>query len=70
MWVDLGGLGWISTVANFLRARAHANSARVNKIQAKYGKSCLNVKVKPRGTFTFKCGVSYTVSILFTDVKI
>ena len=67
MWVDLGGLGWISQI---FYERTHANSARVNKIQAKYGKSCLNVKVKPRGTFTFKCGVSYTVSILFTDVKI
>ena len=57
-------------MSQFFYERTHANSARVNKIQAKYGKSCVNVKAEARGTSTFKRGVSYIVSILFTDVKI
>ena len=57
-------------MSQFFYERTHANSARVNKIQAKYGKSSVNVKVEPRCTFTFRRCVSYIVSILFTDVKI
>ena len=34
--------------------RAHVNFTRVNKIEATYGSSRVNVKVGPRSTFTFR----------------
>ena len=49
--------------------RMHVNFTRVGKIQAMCGKSRVNVKVKPRLTFTFRRGLSYIASILFTRVK-
>ena len=67
--LSVGGLGRIRVD---FHCRNFFTSARTQilQIQAKYGKSCVNVKVEPRCTFTFRRGVSYIVSILFTDVKI
>ena len=41
----------------------------VNKIEAMYGRSCVNVKVEPRLTFTCTRGLSYNASISFTCVR-
>ena len=41
----------------------------VNKIEAMYGRSCVNVKVGPRSTFTCTHGLSYNASISFTHVN-
>ena len=47
----------------------HVNFTRVNKIEAMYGRSRVNVKVEPRQTFTLSLAFSYIASILFTQVK-
>ena len=46
----------------------HVNFTRVNKIEAMYGRSRVNVKVEPRSTFTLSRGVSYIAYISFTHV--
>ena len=48
--------------------RIHVNFMRVNKIEAMYGNSRVNVKVDLRSTFTFTRSVSYIASILFKRV--
>ena len=48
---------------------AHVSFARVNKIEAMYGKSRVNVKFEPRSTFTFARDFPYIASILFTHVR-
>ena len=48
----------------------HVRFTRVNKIEAMYRRSWVNVKVEPRSTFTFTRGVSYIASISFTHGKI
>ena len=50
--------------------RMHVNSTCVNKIEAMYGRSRVNVKVKARLIFTFTPDLSYITSIIFTRVKI
>ena len=47
--------------------RSHVNFTRVNKIETRYGRSRVNVKVEPRSTFTFTRGLSYIAS--FTRVN-
>ena len=42
---------------------------RTHKVEAMYGRSCINVKVEPRSTSAFTDGLSYIVSVLFTHVK-
>ena len=42
---------------------------RVDKTEAMYGRSRVNVKVEPRLTFTFTRGLSYIASVLSTRVK-
>ena len=39
---------------DFHRLRARVNFTRVNKIEATYGSSRVNVQVGPRSTFTFR----------------
>ena len=46
----------------------HVNFTRVNKIETIYGRSHVNMKVKPRSNFTITSGLSHIVSILFTRV--
>ena len=60
-------LGWISIVPKFLRACALKFYAGVNKIEAMYGRSLVNITVEPRSTFTFERTLSYIA--LFTRVK-
>ena len=48
----------------------HINFTHVNEIEATYERSCINIKVKPRSTFSFPRGLSYITSILFIHVKI
>lgn len=50
--------------------RTHINCMHVNEIEATYERSCINVKVKLRSTFSFTRGLSYITSILFIHVKI
>ena len=45
------------------------NSVCVNEIEAMYERSCVNVKVEPRSTFTLTRDRPYIASILFTRVK-
>ena len=47
--------------------RTYVNFTRVNKIEATYGGSRVNVKV--RSSFTFARGLSYIASISFTRVN-
>ena len=50
-----------------LHVRTHANFTRVNKIEAMYGKSRVNVKVERGSTFFFRA--SLPLYILFPRVK-
>ena len=47
----------------------HVNFTRLNKIETMYERSRVNVKVEPRSTFTFTCGLSYIASISFRHVN-
>ena len=62
-------LGGFPLSRNFYVSR-HVNFTRVNKIEAMYRRSCINVKVEPRSPFTFTRGLSYIASISFTHGKI
>ena len=50
--------------------RTHVNFTRVNKLEAMYEVSSVNVKVERRSTFTFTRGLSYIACISFTHVNI
>ena len=41
----------------------------VNKIEAMYGRSCVNVKVEPRLSFTCTRNLSYNASISYAHGK-
>ena len=41
---------------------------RVNKTEAMYGRSRVNLKVERGSTFTFACDLRYIASVLFTRV--
>ena len=47
----------------------HVNSTCVNKIEAMYGRSRVNVKVKARLIFTFTPDLSYITSIILQQEK-
>lgn len=49
--------------------RAYVIFTRINNIEAKYSKSREHIKVERRLTFTFKCYLSCTASIIFARVK-
>ena len=49
--------------------RKHVTLTRVNKIEAMYGRSRVNVKVELRSSFTFRLGLSYIASISFKHVN-
>ena len=49
--------------------RTRVNFTRVNKLEAMYEVSRVNVKVERRSTFTFTRGLSYIAFISFTLVK-
>ena len=49
--------------------QTHVNFTRVNNIEKMYGRSRVNVKVKPLSTFTFGRGPSYISSISFRGVN-
>ena len=49
--------------------RTQIHFTRVNRLEAMYGRSRVNVKVEPRSAFTFTHGLPYIASILFTPVK-
>ena len=49
--------------------RTHLNFTRVNKIEAMYKRSRVNVKFEPRSTFMITRDRPYIASILFTRVK-
>ena len=44
----------------------HVNVTRVNKIEAVYQRSCVNVEVEPHSTLTFTRGLLYIASNSFT----
>ena len=54
---------------NFTCVRTHVNFTRVNKLEAMYEVSRVNVKVERRSTFTFTRGLSYIACTSFTLVK-
>ena len=65
-------LGWISTVAQFLRActRTYTGFTRVNYMDARYKLSVeLKREVEWGSTFTFTRYLSYIASILFAKVN-
>ena len=43
--------------------------SRVNKIEILYGRSRVYIKVEPRSTLTFTCGLSHIASISLTHVN-
>ena len=47
--------------------RTHVNFTRVSKIEAKYGRSRVNIRDEPRSTFTFSRGLSYIASEQLRD---
>ena len=47
----------------------HVNFTRVNKIEAMYRRSRVNIKVGPRSTCVYARPYIYIASILFTRVK-
>ena len=51
------------------QVRTQVNFTRVNKIEAMYRTSRVNLKVEPRSSLTFTCDLLYIASILFTHVK-
>ena len=46
----------------------HVKCTRVNEIEARYERPCVNEKVERGSTFTFTRDLLYTVSVLFTRV--
>ena len=50
------------------RSSTYVNFTRVNKIEAMYGRSHVNVKVETRSTFTPR-GLSHVASVSFTRVN-
>ena len=52
------------------RTGVNLTREKKKKIEAVHRKSRVNVKVEPRPNFTFKRGLSYIASFLFTHVKL
>ena len=63
--------GWFPLSRNFFVDSRNFNVwTRVNKIEAMYERTRLNVKLERGSTFTFTRDLPYIVSILFTRVKL
>ena len=53
----------------YFYVRRHVHLTCVKKIEAMYGRSCFNIKVKTHSTFTFTRDLSYIAPMLFTPVN-
>ena len=57
-------------ISNEFNVLMLVNFTCINKVEAMYRGSCVNVKVEPRSTFAFARGLSCVTSVLLTHVKL
>ena len=60
--------GWFPLLCYF-HVRTHVHFTRLNKVDAMYERSHVNVKVEPGSTFTFTRDLPHVATILSTRVK-